>query len=84
MLILVTQTHAPEQCPIDSGGRETLHEDPQKIEGLKVVQAFAAYTEHTLYFLVEADGYDAVEKLLVPGFKRCQATITPVSRFMGA
>jgi len=42
------------------------------------------YTEHTLYYVVEADDYDTVEKFLIPGFKRCQATITPVSQFFGA
>jgi hypothetical protein len=41
------------------------------------------YNEHTLYYIVEADDYDTVEKFLTPGFKRCRATITPVSRFFG-
>lgn len=82
MLFLITQTHAPEACPIDAGGREALHEDPKKIKGLKVITGFAAYTEHVLYYLVEADDYDAVEKFLTPGFKRGSAAITPVSKFM--
>ncbi|MBI4321418.1 MAG: hypothetical protein HY675_23240 [Chloroflexi bacterium] len=83
MLFLVTQTHTPESCPIDAGGRGVLHEKPENVSGLRVVSAFAAYTEHVLYYLVEASDYDAIEKFLTPGFKRCRATITPVSQFMG-
>jgi hypothetical protein len=45
--------------------------------------AYGAYTEHVLYYIVEADDYDAIEKFLTPGFKRCTATITPVSQFFG-
>ena len=83
MLFLITQTHTPETCPIDAGGREVLHEKPGNVPGLKIVAAYGAYTEHTLYYIVAADDYDAVEKFLTPGFKRCQATITPVSQFFG-
>lgn len=82
MLFLITQAHSPEACPIDAGGREALHEKPEKMQGLKVVTAFAAYTEHVLYYLVEADDYGAIEKFLTPGFKRCSATVTPVSKFL--
>lgn len=82
MLFLITQTHSPENCPVDAGGREALHEDPKKVKGLEVVTGFAAYTDHVLYYLVEADDYDAIEKFLTPGFKRCTATITPVSKFL--
>lgn len=83
MLFLLTQVHAPEACPIGAGGREALHEDPAKVPGLKVLAAYGAYTEHTLYFIVESDDYDAVEAFLMPGFTRARATITPVSRFLG-
>jgi hypothetical protein len=83
MLFLITQTHTPETCPIDAGGREALHEKPEEVPGLKIVAAYGAYTQHTLYYLVEADDYDAVDKFLTPGFKRCEAIITPVSQFLG-
>lgn len=82
MLFLITQTHSPGNCPIDAGGREALHADPKKVEGLGVITGFGAYTDHVLYYLVEAEDYDAVEKFLTPGFKRCTATITPVSKFL--
>ena len=83
MLFLITQTHTPETCPIDAGGREVLHEKPESVPGLKIVAAYGAYTEHTLYYIVEADDYDTVEKFLTPGFKRYNATIAPVSQFFG-
>ncbi len=83
MLFLITQTHTPETCPIDAGGREVLHENPENVPGLKIVAGYGAYTEHTLYYVVEAADYDTVEKFLLPGYKQCKATITPVSRFFG-
>lgn len=84
MLFLITQTHVPEACPIDSGGREALHEKPENVPGLRVAAAYGAFTEHTMYYVVEANDYAAVEKFLTPGFKRCIAKITPVDQFMGA
>jgi len=36
MLFLITQTHTPETCPIDAGGREALHENPENLPGLKL------------------------------------------------
>ncbi|TEU13470.1 MAG: hypothetical protein E3J21_18615 [Anaerolineales bacterium] len=83
MLFLITQTHTPETCPIDAGGREILHEKPENVPGLKIVAGYGSYTEHILYYIMEADDYDTVEKFLCPGFKRCTATITPVSQFFG-
>jgi len=83
MLFLVTQIHTPETCPIDAGGREALHEKPENVPGLKIIAGYGAYTEHTLYYIVEATDYDTVERFLTPGFKRSTATITPVSEFFG-
>lgn len=83
MLFLITQTHTPETCPIDAGGREVLHEKPENVPGLKILAAYGAYTEHILYYIVESDDYDAVEKFLTPGFQRCTARISPVSQFFG-
>jgi len=83
LLFLITQTHTPETCSTDAGGREALHDKPENVPELRIVAAYAAYTEHTLYYIVEADDYDVIENFLRPGFKRCQATITPVSQFFG-
>ena len=62
---------------------EVLHEKPENVPGLKIVAAYGAYTEHLLYYVVEADDIDAVEKFLTPGFTRCKAAIAPVSQFFG-
>ncbi|MAG36014.1 MAG: hypothetical protein CL878_07210 [Dehalococcoidia bacterium] len=83
MLYLITQTHAAEACPVDAGGKEILYEDPDQVEGLKVVAAYGAFPEHTLYFVVEADDYSAIDRFLRPGLNRCTCTITPVSQFLG-
>lgn len=83
MLFMVTQSHAPEQCPIDAGGLEALHAKPADAPRANVVAAYGAFTDHVLYYVVEASDYDAVEKFLLPGFKRCRATITPVRKFLG-
>jgi hypothetical protein len=83
MLFIITQTHTPETCPIDAARREALHEKPENVPGLKIVAAYGAYIEHTLYNIVEANDYDTDEKFLPPGFKRCNAAITPVSQFFG-
>ncbi len=82
MLFLITQSHSPENCPIDAGGRESLYADPREIKGLKIVSSFAAYTDHVLYYLIEAVDYDPIEKFLTPGFTRCTATVTPVAKFL--
>ncbi len=82
MLFIITQVHSPEACPIHEGGTEVLHEKPENLPGLKVLGAYGAYTEHTLYYLVETDDYDAAAKFVEPGCKRCTAQITPVSKFL--
>lgn len=82
MLFLITQTHTPETCPIDAGGRPALHEAPEKIEGLSVKAGYGDYTNHTIYYVVEADDYDAIERFLIPGFKRASAKIAPIAQFL--
>lgn len=83
MLFFVTQTHAPEDCPVEEGGTRALHADPATIKGLKVLGGYGAYTEHTLYYLLDAESYAEVDKFLEPGLRRCIADVTPVSHFLG-
>ena len=59
------------------------YDHSSNVPGLRVMAAYGAYPEHTLYFVVEADDYAAVSRFLMPGFKRCNATITPVLQFLG-
>ena len=77
MLFLVTQRHTPEACPKDTGGSKSLY-DP-KAEGLTIKAMYGAFSDHVIYYVVEADSLAAVHRLLDPGWARCTATITPVS-----
>ncbi|MBI2919255.1 MAG: DUF3303 family protein [Chloroflexi bacterium] len=77
MQFLVTQSHSPESCPRDAGGSRVLYDS--KCEGVQLKARYGAFADHTVYYVVEADSLNAVDKFLVPGSKRCKATITPVS-----
>lgn len=77
MLFHITQRHTPETCPVDEGGSNSLF-DP-KAEGVKVIGRYGANSEHMLFFIVEVDDWNALQRFLLPGFKRATATITPVS-----
>lgn len=60
MLFHITQTHNPENCPIDEGGPKILHRKPEEVPGLRLVAAYGAFAEHTMFYIVEADAYDKV------------------------
>ena len=77
MLFLITQEHTPESCPKDTGGSKTLYN--AKAEGVTVKGMYGAFSEHVIYYVVEADSLAAVHDFLDPGWTRCTATITPVS-----
>ncbi len=77
MLFHITQTHTPETCPKDEGGSKVLY-DPN-VEGVELRARYGAFSEHVIYYVVEADSLDAIRRFLVPGFKRCTSRITPVS-----
>jgi hypothetical protein len=77
MLFHITQVHTPETCPRDEGGSNTLYNP--NVPGLKLIGRYGANAQHVLFYIVEADDVNAIQKFLWPGFKRCTATITPVS-----
>jgi hypothetical protein len=77
MLFHITQIHHADQCPIDSGGSKTLYN--AKVDGAKLKAMYGAFAEHTIFYLLEADSAEAVQRFLEPGFKRCEATVTPVT-----
>lgn len=77
MLFLITQEHTPESCPKDVGGSKTLYNP--KAEGVTLKAVYGAFSEHVIYYIVEADSLDAIHKFLDPGWTRCSATVTPVS-----
>ncbi len=77
MLFMITQKHAPESCPMHVGGSRTLY-DPSA-EGVTLIARYAAFAEHVIYYVVEAENHDAIQKFLAPAFTSCAATVTPVS-----
>ena len=77
MLFHVTQTHTAESCPKDHGGSKTLY-DPN-VEGITLRAMYGAFSEHVIYYIVEADSLGAIHEFLDPGWLRCTCTVTPVS-----
>lgn len=77
MLFLVKQVHTPEQCPKDRGGTKTLY-DPEAT-GVKLDRVLGDFSRHTVYYVVEADWIEDVEKFLAPGWVLCTSEIIPVS-----
>ena len=57
MLLHITQTHTAELCPKGEGGSKTLY-DP-KAEGVKFLAMYGAFSEHTIYYIVEAETLEA-------------------------
>jgi hypothetical protein len=40
---------------------------------------YGAFTEHVVYYVVEADSLKSVHQFLMPGLKRCTCDVTPVA-----
>ena len=76
MLFHITQTHTPETCPKDEGGSSILINP--KAKGIKLRATYGAFTEHVIYYVVEADSMKSVHEFLMPGLKRCTCSVTPV------
>lgn len=77
MLFHITQTHSPDMCPKDEGGSKILYNT--SAEGIKLKAVYGAFAEHVIYYVVEAENIEAINRFLLPGFKRCECQITPVS-----
>jgi hypothetical protein len=77
MIFHITQDHTPENCPKDAGGSKVLY-DPNA-PGVKLKAMYGAFSEHVIYYIVEADSLEEVHKFLDPGWLRCTCTVTPVS-----
>lgn len=77
MLFHITQTHSPENCPRDEGGPKDLY-NPDA-EGITLKAMYGAHAEHVMFYVVEAENVYAVNRFLMPGFKKCNSKITVVS-----
>jgi hypothetical protein len=76
MLFHITQTHTPESCPRDAGGSDSLFDPGAK--GISIKAMYGAYAEHTIFYLVEAEGPAALNQFLMPGLTRCACDISVV------
>ena len=76
MLFMITQTHTPETCPKDAGGADLLMD--KNIQEVSVRGRWGAWAHHTIWYLVEADDLDDIQRFLDPGMKRCTCTVEPV------
>ena len=57
---------APEHCPKGAGGSNSLFD--ADAAGVTLVGRYGANAEHTMFYVVEADDVNALQKFLWPGF----------------
>jgi hypothetical protein len=76
MLFMITQVHAPETCPKDEGGADALIDT--NTQGVTLKGRWGAWTHHTIWYLVESDSSEAIQRFLDPGMMRCTCTVEPV------
>ena len=76
MLFMITQVHTPETCPKDEGGADALID--KNARGITVKGRWGAWSQHIIWYLVETDSLDALQRFVDPGMKRCTCTIAPV------
>jgi hypothetical protein len=85
MLFHIEHIHTPELCPSDSPKtiEKTVSvvasDEHAKKSGVKVLGRYIAPTEHRLFFIVEAESYEAITAFLEPMMKMGTPRITPVS-----
>ncbi len=90
MLFVVTHTHTPELCPTDNpeNVKKTVdllaQENHVRKSKVKVLGSYIAPPEHTLYFILEADSYEAITEFLRPVMKIGTPRIVPVSPLAAA
>jgi len=77
MLFHITQNHTPENCPKDAVGSKTLY--APDVEGLTIKATHGAFAEHVIYYVVQTDDVEKIQKFPLPGFKRYTSKITPVA-----
>ena len=86
MQFVVTQMHAPSDCPSDEPevlkalGHD-FSEGQAKKKGVKLLGAYIAPLEHTFFFILEADSLAKVTDFLRPAAKLGTAKVTPVDEF---
>ena len=86
MKFMVTQVHAPHDCPSDEPellrtlGHAFSDAEATK-KGVKLRGAYIAPLEHTFFFVLEAESLAKVTDFLKPAAKLGTAKVTPVDEF---
>ena len=76
MLFMITQVHAADTCPIDQGGSDVLFN--REATGVTLKGRWGAWSHHTVWYLVEADDIESIQRFLDPGMKRSTCSVEPV------
>ncbi len=76
MLFMVTQVHTPDTCPRDEGGSDVLIN--KNAQGVTLKGRWGAWSHHIIWYLIEADSFEAIQGFVEPGMKRSTCTIEPV------
>lgn len=76
-MFMITQVHTPETCPKDVGGADILID--KNATSITLKGRWGAWSHHTIWYLVEADSLEAIQRFLDPGMKRCICTVEPVT-----
>ncbi len=76
MLSMITQVHTPDTYPKDEDGADVLID--KNAQGVTVKGRWGAWSHHTIWYLVEADSLDAIQRFVDPGMKQCTCTKEPV------
>jgi hypothetical protein len=77
LLFLVKQVHTPENCPKDRGGTGTLYN--ANVPGVKLDRVLGDFSRHTVYYLLEAEWVEDVQRFLGPGWTVCTSEVIPIS-----
>jgi len=86
MQFVVTQMHAPSDCPSDEPEvlkklGHAFSDGEAMRKGVKLLGAYIAPLEHTFFFVLEADSLAKVTDFLRPAVKLGTAKVTPVDDF---
>ena len=91
MFLIATLTHSPDNCWARNEHEGKASEMVDRLENaeesfnVSVHGAYVAPNEHTFYFVLEADSFEAVTQLLGPPVLQDHtAEIVPVTSFTGA